>query len=85
MLAGSCLLTGCTPLRYVTQAAMGQTDLIDRSESLREVIANPRTAQRTRELLAEVPRIKAFGEAHGLRATRLSVTWSSEDALPCGS
>jgi len=61
---------GCLPLRYVTQAAAGQEQLNGRGVAIADVVENEWLDRRTRELLAHVPRIKAFGEKHGLRRTR---------------
>jgi predicted aminopeptidase len=63
------LLTGCTSLRYLNQAAMGQRDLVFRRRPLDEAIADPQVPGRTRELLAQIPAIKAFGEQRGLTPT----------------
>ncbi len=63
------VLSGCTSARYVTQAAAGQEQLNGRGVSIAEVVAEGRLDKRTRALLAHVPRIKAFGERHGLRRT----------------
>lgn len=62
-------LTGCTSARYITQAAAGQEQLNGRGVSIAEVVEEGRLDKRTRALLAHVPRIKAFGERHGLRKT----------------
>ncbi|MBX3185448.1 MAG: aminopeptidase [Labilithrix sp.] len=62
-------LTGCFPLRYVTQAAAGQEQLNGRGVEIAEVVEKGYLDKRTRELLAHVPAIKAFGERHGLKHT----------------
>lgn len=64
------LLAGCTPIRYVTQAAAGQEELNRRGIEIREVVEKGYLDRRKRELLAHVPRIKAFGERHGLARTK---------------
>lgn len=64
------LASGCTPLRYVTQAAAGQEQLNGRGIAIQEVVDNGYLDRRTRDLLAHVPRIKAFGEAQGLKRTK---------------
>lgn len=61
---------GCTPLRYVTQAAAGQEDINHRGIAIKEIVEGEHLDKRTRGLLAEVPKIKTFGERNGLRATR---------------
>ena len=66
-------LTGCISfgpgLRYVTQASAGQEKLNGRGIDISEIVENGYLDKRTRELLANVPRIKSFGERHGLRPT----------------
>lgn len=65
-------LCGCMGpgLHYIAQAAAGQEKLNGHGVDIDEVVAKGYLDKRTRELLAEVPRIKAFGERHGLRPTR---------------
>lgn len=60
---------GCTELRYLTQASAGQADLMDRQVDIDRIVREKRFSRRTRELLAAVGPIKAFGERNGLRAT----------------
>jgi predicted aminopeptidase len=62
--------TGCTSLHYLTQAAAGQEDINVRGIAIDEIVEGHHLDKRTRELLANVPRIKAFGEAHGLAHTK---------------
>lgn len=63
------LSTGCTELRYLTQASAGQADLMDRQVEIDRIVREGHFSKRTRALLAEVAPIKAYGERHGLRAT----------------
>ncbi|RYZ66670.1 MAG: hypothetical protein EOP08_04450, partial [Proteobacteria bacterium] len=63
-------VVGCTPLRYVTQAAAGQAELLDGKRDIDEILREGGQDPRTRRLLSRVPGIKAFGERHGLRHTR---------------
>lgn len=66
-------LNGCVSgasLHYITQAAAGQEKLNGRGIEISEVIEHNYLDKRTRGLLAQVPRIKAFGERHGLRPTK---------------
>lgn len=65
----SLLLGGCTGARYVMQAAGGQLSLIQNARPLRKVVRDERVSARTRGFLREVPAMKRFGEAHGLRPT----------------
>jgi predicted aminopeptidase len=72
VLTASCVLaatTGCTSLSYVTQAAVGQNDLVVRARDIDDLVREERVDPRTRRLLSEVPLIKRFGERHGLTAT----------------
>lgn len=69
-LALAVALTGCLPIRYVTQAAAGQEDLNRRGISIREIVEGEHLDRRTRRLLSHVPAIKAFGERHGLAHTK---------------
>jgi predicted aminopeptidase len=62
-------VTGCLPVRYITQAAAGQEDLNRRGISIQEVVEGQHLDKRTRALLAHVSRIKVFGERYGLRRT----------------
>jgi predicted aminopeptidase len=64
-------LTACGGgLRYVTQAAAGQEDLNRRGVAISDVVDHELLDRRTRDLLAHVPRIKAFAEANGLKHTK---------------
>jgi predicted aminopeptidase len=64
------LALGCTPVRYVTQAAAGQEQINRRGIAIQELVEGEHLDKRTRGLLAHVPRIKAFGERHGLARTK---------------
>jgi predicted aminopeptidase len=58
---------GCLMSRYLSQATVGQFDLLHRARPLDEVVRDPDTPVRTAMMLAELPDIKRFGKAHGLR------------------
>jgi predicted aminopeptidase len=73
------LLAGCGPARYLTQAAGGQLSLFQRSRPLPRVLRDERTPKRLRGLLREVPVIKRFGEAHGLKPTPNYAAWVQLD------
>lgn len=77
------LLSGCAELRYVTQASAGQEDINRRGIAIDEVVDQGLLDRRTRELLAHVPRIKAFGERHGLKKTKNyeRYVWLGRDAV----
>jgi predicted aminopeptidase len=63
-------LSGCTSFRYLVQAGYGQRDIALRTRALSDVIDDPRTPPRTRDLLERVPEIKRFAERHGLTPTK---------------
>lgn len=63
------MATGCTGAAYVAQAACGQLDLASRKRTIRDVVADPTTPPRVRDLLARVPSIKRFAVRHGLTPT----------------
>lgn len=69
LLLVSLSLVGCLPVRYITQAAAGQEEINSRGIAIDEIVRGGHLDKRTRELLAHVSRIKAFGERHGLRRT----------------
>jgi predicted aminopeptidase len=60
---------GCASMSYLAQAAAGQDDLITRSQDMDRLLREDRLPPRTRRLLEEIPRVKKYGEANGLRAT----------------
>lgn len=60
---------GCLPIRYVTQATVGQAKLDESAVPIDELLRGQHVNGRTARLLAAVRGIKAFGERHGLRAT----------------
>jgi predicted aminopeptidase len=64
------LTTGCTSLRYVTQASAGQYDLMTRAQDIDMLVREKHVDARTRDLLSQVGLVKAFGERHGLKATK---------------
>jgi predicted aminopeptidase len=55
---------------YLGQAAQGQAALWWNARAISDVIRDPATDQRTRDLLQQVAAIKAFGQAHGLTPTQ---------------
>jgi predicted aminopeptidase len=61
--------SGCGSLRYVTQASVGQYDLMTRARDIDTLVREERVDARTRRLLGQVAAVKAFGERHGLTAT----------------
>jgi predicted aminopeptidase len=69
LLAAAACLSGCGTARYLAQATGGQLSLFQRARPLRRVLRDERTPKRLRGLLSEVPVIKRFGEAHGLKPT----------------
>jgi predicted aminopeptidase len=60
---------GCSSMSYLAQAAAGQDDLLTRSQPMDRLLREDRLPPRTRRLLEEIPNVKKYGEAHGLRPT----------------
>jgi predicted aminopeptidase len=58
---------GCLMSRYLAQASYGQFELLRRARPVDEVVRDPDTPLRTAMMLAEIPAIKRYGKAHGLR------------------
>jgi predicted aminopeptidase len=54
------LLSGCSEVRYLAQAAGGQLDLIVRARPIAEVLADPATDPETRRKLELVGRVRTF-------------------------
>jgi len=63
------LTPGCLTVHAALQAAQGQLQLLAAKKPIQEVIDNPRTPKRLRRLLAEIARIKRYGEQQGLLPT----------------
>lgn len=61
--------TGCSTITYLLQAGKGQLQLSNRARPIADVLHDETTPPRDRELLAEIPAIKKFGERYGLRPT----------------
>ena len=62
-------LTGCSSLKYLFQAGKGQLALLNHAKPIPEVIKDPRTPPRVKDLLSEVAPVKKFGEENGLKPT----------------
>lgn len=61
------LLLGCgAPSKFVFHAAGGQLDLYRSARPIKKVVSDERTPEPIRQLLSEVPRIKAFALDRGL-------------------
>lgn len=60
---------GCASLQYLAQAGAGQDDLVNRSQDIDRLLREDRLPPKTRRLIEEIPAVKRYGEAHGLRAT----------------
>ena len=63
------LCAGCIPLHVTLQAAEGQLALLAARRPIAGILAERRGPRRVRRLLAEIERVKRFGEANGLRPT----------------
>jgi predicted aminopeptidase len=61
------LMSGCTSLHFITQAAAGQIELVGAARPVPEVIADPKTSEHTRKLLSEVVYVKHFAHLNGLK------------------
>ncbi|MFO0755305.1 MAG: aminopeptidase [Byssovorax sp.] len=73
------MTTGCTTVQYLAQAGAGQVDIALRARKIDHVIADPATPPRLRGLLAQVGKIKAFGEGQGLTPTKSYVDYVALD------
>ncbi len=62
--------SGCSTLEYLWQAGRGQLSLMNHARPLADVIKDDTTPPRIKTLLAEVPKMKAFGERFGMKPTR---------------
>ncbi len=60
---------GCVQTCYLLQAAYGQDELAFKARPIDEVVADPSVPRETRQLLALVADVKAFGVAHGIAPT----------------
>jgi predicted aminopeptidase len=67
LLLGSVLLSGCSTLSYVAQAAGGQWELVSEARPIPEVLADPKTSDQTRDLLSEVERVRLYAWQRGLK------------------
>jgi predicted aminopeptidase len=72
----SVALSGCLMARYVSQAAHGQLELLDKARPIDEVVADPDTPLRTAVLLNELAPIKQYGRGYGLHIVRNYNTFS---------
>ena len=69
LLALAWAVSGCQQACYIAQAAYGQDDIAWRARPIDDVIADPGTPERTRQLLRIIDDVKAYGEAHGMAPT----------------
>lgn len=67
LLLASSLLSGCSTLRYVAQAAGGQWELVSEARPIPEVLADPKTTDQTRDLLSEVEKVRLYAWQRGLK------------------
>jgi predicted aminopeptidase len=61
------LLSGCSTLSYVAQAAGGQWELVSEARPIPEVLADPKTTDQTRDLLSEVEKVRLYAWQRGLK------------------
>ena len=67
LLLGSSLLSGCSTISYVAQAAGGQWELVSEARPIPEVLADPKTSEQTRDLLSEVENVRLYAWQRGLK------------------
>lgn len=60
LIAATVLFGGCANLRYYAQAVGGQWDLLNRAQSVNEVIDNPETTQNLKHALTQAVQLRAF-------------------------
>ncbi|GGL12105.1 hypothetical protein GCM10010844_33480 [Deinococcus radiotolerans] len=63
LVAGGALLSGCADVRYLSQAAGGQLDLLRRARPVAEVLADPGTPAGVRRRLQLASDVRAFAVA----------------------
>jgi predicted aminopeptidase len=63
------LCAGCVTVQAAAQSAEGELQLLASRKPIDEVVQNTATPAHVRKLLAQIPKIKKFGEANGLTAT----------------
>ena len=63
-------LNGCSTVKYLFQAGKGQLELSNNARPIDEVLKDEKTPSRLRELLAQIPGVKKFGEENGLKPTK---------------
>jgi predicted aminopeptidase len=69
LVAALALSTGCVTVQAAAQSAEGELQLLSARKPIDEVIHDPRTPLRVRVLLAQIAKIKQYGEAAGLKPT----------------
>lgn len=63
-------LTDCAMTKYLVQAGLGQSALIQKARPIHEVLKDEKVPPRIKHLLAEIQKVKTFGELGGLKPTR---------------
>ncbi len=61
--------SGCFPVRYLSQASIGQAKLLAAGRPLSVAGRDPKTPPRIRRLISWVPELKGFGVSRGLHPT----------------
>ena len=69
----------CTRVGYLSQAARGQLELLDGSQPVATLVADPRAPNRLRQLLTRVSDVKAFGHTWGLQVSANFVRYKQLD------
>lgn len=63
------VLSGCTSLKFVAQAAAGQWELASSARPIPEVISDPETPPLTRQLLSDIEEVRRFAWRNGLKVS----------------
>ena len=69
--------SGCLYTRYVAQAGHGQFELLGKAKPLEDVVADSDTPLRVALLLDEIPAIKDYGRAYGLKIRKNYLHYSA--------
>ncbi len=69
LVSSAAVLSGCTTVRFLGQAAAGQWEIAAAARPIPEVIADPSTPDLTRELLSEVENVRRFAWQNGLNVS----------------
>lgn len=71
--------SGCSTVGYLVQAGKGQWELSNKARPIEQVLLDERVKPRIRRLLADIPKIKKFGEEFGVKPTSNYVDYVALD------